>query len=161
MIKKIRNALKIHILSKEKTFIRFQGEVLLKKDEKKYLEDYIKKIKVNKAVKLMVFHDKQLIGMADITMEDKISVHVGLFGITVLKEFRGQGIGKLLIDLIINEAKKNIKQLKIIILSVFDGNDRAKNLYKSFGFINYGMLPKGIKYKGEYINHYYMYKNIT
>ena len=33
-------------------------------------------------------------------------------------------------------------------------------MYEKFGFTEYGNLPEGIKHKGKYINHIYMYKKI-
>jgi RimJ/RimL family protein N-acetyltransferase len=33
-------------------------------------------------------------------------------------------------------------------------------MYQKFGFIEYGTLPKGILYKGEYIDEIKMYKEV-
>ena len=75
-------------LSKERTFIRFQGEELTLKEEKKYMRDLLKKMKKNRAVKLLAFIGDKLVGVSDIKLQDKVELHVGVFGITVAKEFR-------------------------------------------------------------------------
>jgi len=150
----------INTLSKEQTFIRFQGEQLTVEEEKKYLEDYLKKHKEGKAIYLVAFCKKVLIGICDIHLEDKISSHVGIFGITIKKEFRGEGIGKLLMDLTIKEAQKNLKDLRIISLGVFSNNPLAKSIYERFGFKEYGRLPKGVLHRGKYVDHLYMYKEL-
>ncbi|OGK16327.1 hypothetical protein A2774_05285 [Candidatus Roizmanbacteria bacterium RIFCSPHIGHO2_01_FULL_39_12c] len=147
-------------LSKEKTYIRFQGERLTLKEEEKYMRDILKKIKENRVVKLLAFISDKLVGVADIKMQEKIETHVGIFGITVAKEFRGEGIGKLLLKLAIEEAKKKIKDLEIVTLGCFANNQAACTMYKNFGFIEYGNLPEGVKHKREYVDHLYFYKKI-
>lgn len=150
----------INTLSREKTYIRFQGELLSLKEEKKYLDGQLEKIKKNKAVQLLVFLNSKLVGISEITLKDKIEKHIGVLGITVAKEFRGKGIGKLLMDNIIDESKKNLAELKIIILEVFDNNPIAISIYENFGFIKYGKLPKGICYKNKYIDSILMFKTV-
>lgn len=150
----------INTLSKERTFIRFQGEQLSFTEEKKYLEDFIEKTRKKKAVKLLVLDGSKLIGVADINLMEKVESHVGVFGITVARDFRGEGIGKLLMRLTIEEAKKNIIGLKIITLGCFANNDLAYQMYKKSGFVEYGRLPQGISHQGQYIDHIHMLKNI-
>ena len=150
----------INELSREQTFIRFQGELLTEEEEKKYLADFIKKIQKGEGVKLLAFHKNQLVGVSDIYLEDKVSQHVGVFGITVAKDYRGEGVGKLLMTLVEQEAKKNMTKLKIIQLGVFGNNPTACFMYERFGFKKYGKLPKGVKHRNEFVDHIYMYKEI-
>ncbi|MBI4226443.1 GNAT family N-acetyltransferase [Candidatus Roizmanbacteria bacterium] len=150
----------INTLSKECTFITFQGEQLTLEEEKKYSDNFIEKIEKDLAVKLLVFTTNKLIAVSDIAPSDKIESHIGTFGITVANEYRNQGIGKLLTELVLDEAKKNLKQLRIVKLGVFVNNPIAKIMYEKFGFIQYGNLPEGVKHKSKYVNHLYMYKKI-
>lgn len=150
----------INTLSKECTFIRFQGEQLTLKEEKKYLAEFLEKIEKNLAVKLLVFTDNRLIAVSDINPSDKIESHIGSFGITVANEYRNQGIGKLLTKLVLDEAEKNLKDLLIVKLGVFANNPIAKIMYEKFGFVEYGNLPEGVKHKNKYVNHLFMYKKI-
>ena len=96
----------INELSDERTFIRYQGEHETLESEKKYLESRLEEISNKKAVHLLVFHDNKLVGASDIHMRDKTEKHIGVLGIIVAKNFRREGIGKILIDLIIKEAMK-------------------------------------------------------
>ena len=150
----------INTLSKERTYILFQGEQLSLREEKKYLNSVIKQINKNEAIILLVFHKDQLIAETDIKMQLRSENHVGAFGISVAKDYRSQGVGKLLMDLVIKEAKINLKKLKIIRLGVFANNFIAQKMYQQFGFIKYGNLPKGFLRRGQYVDHVYMYKNI-
>ncbi|MDP2637470.1 MAG: N-acetyltransferase [Candidatus Levybacteria bacterium] len=150
----------INNLSEEKTFVRFQGEKVSLGQEKKYLNAQLKRI-VNKAtVELLVFCNDKLVGISSIDMKDKTESHEGVFGISIAKEYRGEGIGRKFMQFVLNEAEKNIPQLRIITLGVFGDNDLAKSMYEKFGFREYGRLPNGIFYKGKYVDHIYMYKNI-
>jgi len=150
----------INTLSKEKTFITFQGEQIGLDEEIKYLEDLLKKITDKKAIHLLVFSGDRLIGISSVSLGQRTQRHIGLLGITITKKFRGEGIGKLLLQTVINEAIRNLEGLEIILLGVFSNNSLAYNLYTEFGFMEEGRLPKGVKLENGYVDHIYMYKNV-
>jgi len=150
----------INTLSLERTYIRLQGEQLTLKEEVVYLKEQLKLIKKNKVVKILVFYKNELIGIADVGLKDKTERHLGLFGITIKKEYRGQGIGKELMRLTLAEARKQLKGLKIIILGVFAPNKKAIKMYQGFGFKQYGLLPKGVCMAKGYVNRLQMYKTV-
>lgn len=67
--------------------------------------------------------------------------HRAEFGICVLKEYWGLGIGRALTLACIECAKNaGYKQLE---LNVVADNERAVSLYKSLGFVEFGRNPKG------------------
>jgi RimJ/RimL family protein N-acetyltransferase len=150
----------INILSKEKTFIRFQGEQVSLEYEEKYIENQLKKIHNHESVGLIVVCDNKIIGISLVDTKGKTESHEGGLSISIAKDYRGGGIGKKLMQLILKEAEKNIPQLRIISLGVFGNNPIAKKMYETFGFREYGRLPKGSLHKGIYVDHVYMYKNI-
>ena len=148
----------INTLSQERTFISYQGEEVSLEDEEKFLNTLLEKIAKKQAVQLMAIYDQKIVGISDIILKERIEKHIGIFGITVSKDFRGEGIGSQLMQLVIDEAQRNIPQLEIITLGVFANNDLAKNMYKKFGFVEYGMIPKGIKLENGHADHVFMYK---
>lgn len=150
----------INTISSEKTFILFQGEQVTLEEEKEYLESQLKKIENNKSVNLLVFDNDKLIAISDLGMRDKAEKHIGYFGISVAKDYRGKGIGGLLMDLVIKESEKNLEGLEIIVLSVFGDNTVAQNMYKKFGFQEFGNLPGGILHADIPVDHIYMYKKV-
>lgn len=150
----------INELSKEKTFITFQGEEITFEGEKEYSDGFLKKIKEKTAIKLLVIHDSKIIGISDIYTGERTAKHVGVFGITIAKEFRNQGIGKLLMELTLKEAEKEMPTLKIVTLEVFAKNSIAKRVYERFGFTEYGKLPNGIMRENAFEDAILMYKNI-
>jgi len=70
----------------------------------------------------------------------KRSSHRVEFGIGVLKEFWGYGIGKKLLEESINWADSN--GIKKICLHVLETNEKASELYKRYGFEVEGVLKK-------------------
>ncbi|HKC04347.1 MAG TPA: GNAT family protein [Patescibacteria group bacterium] len=150
----------INEISKEKTYIRLQGEEFSMIEETKYVDGQLKKIIKKETVQLLLFVNGELSGVTAIELGEKIKNHIGVFGITISQKQRGKGYGKLIMKLILEEASKNIPNLKMVTLECFAENEKAINLYKSFGFVEYGRLPKGNLYKEKYVDDVSMYKNI-
>ncbi|OGN29366.1 MAG: hypothetical protein A3A33_01150 [Candidatus Yanofskybacteria bacterium RIFCSPLOWO2_01_FULL_49_25] len=150
----------INILSAEQTFIRFQGEHVTREFEQEFLTSTLEKISKKDMVYLCTVHEGHIIGMAAIEMRGKIEEHIGDFGISIAKDFRNEGIGTLLMNLVLEEAQKNLPNLKICTLTVFGNNHIARQMYKNMGFREFGILPRGALHKGELIDHVYMYKDL-
>lgn len=148
----------INTLSKEKTYITYQGEQIALKDEEKYLKGQLERINKKETVQLLVFVNDELSGISSIDLGKRIQNHRGGFGITIVNKYRGKGLGKLLMKLILNEASKNLPKLKIVTLEVFAENQKAIKMYKNFGFIRYGRLPKGVQHKSKFVDNILMYK---
>lgn len=150
----------INTLSSEKTFILFQGEQMTLEDEQKYLDSQLKNIEGNKTVMLLAFNQDKLIGITEIGMRDKAEKHIGSFGMSVAKNFRGEGVGSILMQHVMQEAEKNFTDMRIIVLSVFGDNIVACDMYKKFGFEEFGNLQNGILHAGTSVDHIYMYKKV-
>lgn len=150
----------INELSDEKTFVRYQGEHETLESETKYLKSILKAITNKKSVHLLAFFNNKLIAVAEVCMKDKTEHHVGILGISVAKNFRKKGVGKLLMKLILKEAEKVIPNLRIVTLDVYSTNSIAQRMYKEFGFAKYGKLLKGISRGGKFEDAVLMYKNI-
>src|SRR3990170_3131214 len=150
----------INTLSKERTFIRSQGEKITLEEERAYLRGQLTKMKDRQAVQLLVFLDDRLVGIAGVNMKDKIESHIGSLGISLDQKIRGEGIGTLLMDVLLRESKKYLPTLKTLILSVFGQNKRALSLYKKFGFTEYGKLPEGVRFRNLFDDQVLMYKKI-
>lgn len=71
------------------------------------------------------------------------------FGISILPELQGLGIGKETTSIMIDFAIKSLNLIKIQ-LEVVDDNKRAIKLYKQLGFIQEGILKKQFYNSGEY-----------
>lgn len=85
--------------------------------------------------------------------------HVGEFGISVLKEYWGFGIGKEIIKYLLNWAKES-EIIKKINLKVREDNERGIKLYKSLGFKEEGMVSREFIINGQYYSAIIMGKEI-
>lgn len=84
--------------------------------------------------------------------------HTGEFGMGVLPECRDKGIGKCLLETLLEWAKENplIEKVK---LGVFASNARAIHLYKKMGFVEEGRKTNEIKMEsGAYFDVIEMYQ---
>lgn len=96
-------------------------------------------------IEIVAVIDGKIAGMAGIEAvgrKDKVK-HRADFGISVLKEFWGLGLGRALAEACIRCAKEaGYEQLE---LNAVADNERAISLYKSLGFVEFGRNPKGFK----------------
>lgn len=143
----------VNKLSKEDTFVIFSVEKITKEEEGKTLASWFLAMEKGDKVVLGCFYQEKLVCLANVDRNldsRKRGRHIGGLGISVEKEFRGEGIGFELAKTIIAEAKKKIAGLKMIILDVFEPNKIGQNLYKKLGFKEYGRLSQGVFYEEEY-----------
>jgi ribosomal protein S18 acetylase RimI-like enzyme len=131
------------------------------KEEKKWMEEQLRKIKNQKTVFLVAEYNNVVVGTTGIDLGLGRQAHVGNFGITIRKGYRGMGLGTYLMAEIIKLAKKELKpRPKIIRLSVFPTNKPALALYKKYGFKKVASIPKQIQYQGKLIDEIVMLKNL-
>ena len=151
----------INALSREQTFILFQGEQLTLEQEEAWLQARLAEIESGTNVTLAAMHGDRVIGTTGVALKPMAERHVGVFGISIARDMRGQGIGSHLLETVIAEAERRLDGMRIIELGVFANNDVAYRLYKEHGFIEYGRMPGGILHRGEYVDHIYMYREVV
>lgn len=135
------------------------NEKLTLKDEADFLERNLKGAKNKTRVYLVAEYKNKIIGAADVNLFRWRSNHMGGFGIMIIDEYRGIGLGKYLMAEIIKLAKKELKpKLKIIKLEVYANNTPAIGLYKKMGFKVVAKIPKQIQWKGKLIDELVMLK---
>jgi len=130
-----------------------------KKDEIIYLKEQIKKLKQGKTIDIIIEINKKIIGKGDIWVGIGTGSHIAEIGLGLMKDFRGLGIAKRLMQTLMKMAKQKWK-IKLVKLRVCKDNKRARKLYKSLGFKYTGKIPKGLKYKGKYYDELIMYKRV-
>lgn len=150
----------INTLSKENTFITFSGEQMSLEEEGSYLSGQFVKYELGDAVGLLAMVGNEIAGFCGIdrdTSGRSRSAHTAVFGISVAKDYRRQGIGEQLARRAIGEATKHINGLKTIMLTHFGLNEAAHAMYEKIGFVEHGRLPGGYKYKDIFEDKVYMH----
>lgn len=153
----------INIFSPEDRFTRFAGEQVTVEEERAYLEAEWEKIAAGDAVKFFCFIDGRLAGMSDVHRDTALLTrrrHVGIFGIIIGKDFRGEGIGEMMMRTTIAEATKHIQGLRMIKLDCFATNTPAIALYKKLGFTEVGRIPEALLHKNDYVDEIIMIKKV-
>ncbi len=125
-------------------------------DERKWFSDTLRAIADGNGVLSVAEVDSHVVGWCDVhrTRPGSPLDHRGVLGICVRKEFRGRGIGTALMKETLEKCRG---RFEVVELSVFASNPRALELYRRFGFTEFGYLPRAIKRSGIYIDERFMY----
>lgn len=142
----------INRLSRERLFLNIAGRRVSMKEEQKFLRTQLLDIRKRRGVLLSAWSGETLIGISGVHCGKDARRHVGTFGISIAKEFRGVGVGRILATAVLDEARQHISGLRIIDLEVFALNIGARRLYRSLGFRQFGKLPKGVLYRGRAVD---------
>ncbi|SCG82761.1 acetyltransferase, GNAT family [Proteiniborus sp. DW1] len=131
----------INTISKESDFLTFgEGEFNKTIEEEELFIDSISK--KNNALFIVAEIEGKIVGTLNFSGGARPRVmHTGEFGVSVLKEYWGQGIGTELIKYLI-EWCKNSNVIRKINLRVRSDNYSAIHIYKKLGFIEEGVISR-------------------
>jgi ribosomal protein S18 acetylase RimI-like enzyme len=109
---------------------------------------------------LGAFDAGRLVGIAVFVVQQSAKMaHKGsLFGMFVRPEARGAGVGRRLVEAVIDTARR---QVEVIQLTVVADNDAARRLYAGLGFVVYGLEKKALKQGDRYFEEILMAKDLT
>jgi L-phenylalanine/L-methionine N-acetyltransferase len=100
--------------------------------------------------------DGRVVGMAGLhVVGSPRQRHVGQIGMMVHDDYQGQGIGRALLDGLLDIAD-NWLNLHRVELQVYTDNDPAVHLYETHGFAIEGTLRDFAFREGEYVDAYFM-----
>ncbi len=106
---------------------------------------------------LAAWHGKQLIGTIGLLRcEEGNARHIAVvWNLFVRPSHQGQGVARKLLQGVIDKAR-HIQGLEQLKLELSASQAPAFNLYKSFGFSEFGREPAGLKLSGDYIDVIHM-----
>src|SRR5213593_3426268 len=98
------------------------------------------------------FDEARLAGVAGLSFEtrEKARHKATLFGMYVPARGRGQGIGRRLVDAGLAFAGSR-SGIKVVQLTVTEGNASAEALYRRCGFARFGVEPYAVAVDGGYV----------
>jgi RimJ/RimL family protein N-acetyltransferase len=80
--------------------------------------------------------------------------HTGTLGIVLKQGYREEGIGTEMLRILVDESRKS--GLKLLKLTLFDSNQRARHVYEKAGFREVGRIPKAMRKGDGYADEVYM-----
>lgn len=84
--------------------------------------------------------------------------HWGQLTIFVQKDQRGRGVGRALMEALLDWAQAD-PLIEKVSLAVFSNNERAITLYEELGFVREGYCPRDMRFEdGSYLDSVLMYK---
>lgn len=123
--------------------------------------EFIRQMNISEhSVMILAFLNGEFVGNCSFSGQNlKRQKHRVSMGIALFQKYTGMGIGKLLIEKLLQLAKeKGFEQME---LEVSAENERAIHLYQNLGFQIYGRFPDSIKYKdGTYSDTFWMMKRL-
>jgi ribosomal protein S18 acetylase RimI-like enzyme len=107
------------------------------------------------------FRDGVLAGVAGMSFEtrEKARHKATLFGMYVPLRFRSGGLGRLLVDAVLEEARGR-EGVKVVQLTVTHGNAAAQALYERCGFTTFGIEPMAVAVGPDYVSKVHMWRRI-
>lgn len=119
-------------------------------EEVEFLTTRLSSIEKGEVLQLVAEDEGRIVGNAEVVKLSGRERHVGKLGISVRSGYRRIGIATKLVKSLLREARK--QGLKIILLAVFENNLSARTLYRKLGFKEIGRTPRGVCWKGKYVD---------
>ena len=127
------------------------------KNELALITEYEKSLN---GILLVAEFENEFIGNIDLTGSKRSKMfHTGMIGMGIKEEWRDQGLGRILIESVIDWAKEN-SEIELIWLDVYASNELGYNLYKNTGFQISGIINDFFKDENGYVDKVQMYQRI-
>jgi len=108
------------------------------------------------------WYDARLVGVAGLVAETRPKTRhkSTLYGMYVDAAFARRGIGERLVVAILDEARRHAS-LRVVQLTVTEGNRPAQALYERCGFVPFGIEPYAIAVDGGYRSKVHMWIDLA
>jgi len=132
-------------------------EKVSREDESDWLSKALARLEKDETFYLVAEVNGKVVGNSEVSRKAKgYDRHAGTIGIAIRDGFRGLGIGTEMIKTLIERARA--MDLKVLMLSAFATNERARHVYQEAGFAETGRIPKKFFKEGKYIDEILMVK---
>lgn len=111
---------------------------------------------------LGAFDSNQLVGVAGLRAgrRERTNHKATLFGMFVLSSHRGSGLGRSLVDAVLDHARSS-PSLRVVQLTVTASNAAAVRLYERCGFERFGSEPYAVRVADEFITKIHMWYDVS
>jgi len=149
--------IRLEALQKEPTAFANTYDDEAKYEDKKWIGILEKSKNRDTEIALFAKNGDKIIGFigAFWVTKEKMKHVAHIYGTYVDSEYRGQGVGKILMEAVINELK-SLPHIKKIKIEVNAQNTVAFNLYQKMGFKVIGKAEKELKVNGVFYDEILM-----
>lgn len=134
----------------QEVFTGFE-EKISRREEADWLAKRLVAIGNRDMVSVVAETDKQIVASGDVVRGlYRETKHHGHLGLTVMASYRGIGLGKVMVKVLLNEARRiGMKNLDVEFLST---NQAAIHTYIAAGFKQVGGIPRAVHRSGRFID---------
>jgi len=127
-------------------------------EELEWLANLLKMVERDRGVAVAAEVAGRFVGLVEVGVRPGRSRHVGVLGVSLRQGYRGVGIGTELM----REAEDQARRLglEVLTLEVFSVNEGARRLYEMLGYRVTGVVPRGVKKDGVYVDSVSMAKGL-
>ena len=122
--------------------------------EADWLGKLLAEIEKGKVINVTAEVEGKVVGNSDVHKGAGKRSHTGALGIALRHGYRDVGIGTEMMRVLAEESGKT--GLKLLRLSVFDSNLRARHVYEKVGFREVGRIPRAIRKGDSYVDEVWM-----
>jgi RimJ/RimL family protein N-acetyltransferase len=122
--------------------------------EADWLGKLLAEIEKGRVINVTAEVEGKVVGNSDVHKGTGKRGHTGALGIALRHGCRDVGIGTEMMRVLAEESGK--AGLKLLRLSVFDSNLRARHVYEKVGFREVGRIPRAIRKGDSYVDEVWM-----
>jgi RimJ/RimL family protein N-acetyltransferase len=139
-------------------FTGFERKVT-RSEERGYLAHQMEAIRKGHTVSVVAEVNDRIVGNGNIDRGNYYETrHHGYLGLTVLAEYRGIGIGREMINVLLREAKRiGVKNVEVQFLET---NQAAIRTYQKSGFKQIGRIPRKVHRDGKFLDSLIMVRRL-
>jgi putative acetyltransferase len=150
----------LNSIIREKAPVGRQKKVTLS-EERKWLSIVLGEMEKGRKAEVFAESDGRIVGTGGVTRNPlDANSHVCGLGINVIREYRGKGIGKMLMEILLQHARDALG-CSLVELSYVEGNVAARRLYDGLGFREAGRIPKRFNDYGKLRDEVIMVKELA
>ena len=130
-----------------------------RQEEAEWLGRLLANLENDKDFALVAEVDSKVVANSELSRKSGYAAHVGEIGIAIRAGYRDVGIGTEMLGALIAHGREI--GLRVIKLSVFSTNPRAKHVYEKVGFRETGRIPREFFKDGKYADEILMTMELT
>lgn len=133
-----------------------------KEEEKRWVEEALRRIRINRSIYLVVKHEGKVRGIIDATRRNSDArKHVAEIGIGLKKEIRKISVGTKMMEYMEEEVKRKLEGVRILITECSSKNQLMKSINEKRGFEEIGRIKRGYRTpEGELTDNVIFMKNL-